>query len=710
MSDSYKKQQEYIAEWKKERASKVNDLWENFQEQLAHGPVNPERREACKDDLLLFCSTYFPEQFSLPFAKVHHEEVELLTDAIKNGAWFATAQPRGTGKTTRTRAALRWAIVYNHINYGVYIGATAKSAQRSNEAILKSFVYNKILREDFPEICLPFFATNGKAQKAVHQLYKGEPSGVVCGADRIATAYMPDLSYGQPGQCVIDFTSIGGEIRGRSFDMPNGKTLRPQLAIADDPQTREVAKSAQESQNVLDILKSDVAYMAGPTEKLGLLIPCTIIEKGDAADRMLDRELSPKFHGKTVSWFTSLPENEAIWEQYRELVVELQLLDTPEAVANKRLGDWYEENREECDKGAEVFWPEAYNPEEFRSAIHKGAHLMLEDRAAFFAEYQNNPIDEAGAGNLQLSVRDVLTRQNGLKEGVLPSDTKALVAFIDVQQSSLWYTVCAFGEDMSGAVVDYGTFPDQGKNYVTLRTIKMSMTDVFDEDYSAACLESLETLCRALVDKEWITETGNTVPLTKIGIDSGYSESRSAVYNVANRSDYRALVFPARGVGTSPRRPDLWLPGSKRKKGEQRGHQWRILPGDDCPRLLQVNTNAWKTVCAKAWNYDIGAPGSMSIFGTKGKVSSRHQAFAENMSSERSIEVEVAGTTLTMWELAKQHTDNHWFDCVVNCMVLANMEGCARPGMKQRQKRRRRKVKGGSGRKTLADRYKAKNG
>ena len=85
----------------------------------------------------------------------------------------------------------------------------------------------------------------------------------------------------------------------------------------------------------------------------------------------------------TVSWFTSLPENEAIWEQYRELAVELQLLDTPEAVANKRLGDWYEEHREECDKGAEVFWPEAYNPEEFRSAIHKGAHLMLEDRAAY---------------------------------------------------------------------------------------------------------------------------------------------------------------------------------------------------------------------------------------------------------------------------------------------------------------------------------------
>lgn len=707
MSDSYQNQQEYIANWKKERASKVNDLYENFREQLDLGPVNPERRESCKDDMLLFCTTYFPEQFNIPFAKVHHEEAELLTDAIKNGAWFAFAEPRGTGKTTRSRAALRWAIVYNHIDYGVYIGATAKSAQRSNEAILKSFVFNKTLREDFPEVCLPFFAANGKAQKAVHQLYKGEPSGVVCGADRIATAYMPDLPYGTLGQCVIDFTSIGGEIRGRSFDMPNGKTLRPQLAIADDPQTREVAKSAQESQNVLDILKSDVAYMAGPTEKLGLLIPCTIIEKGDAADRMLDRELSPKFHGKTVSWFVSLPDNEAVWEKYRELVVELQLLDTPEAEANARLGDWYEENQEACDAGAEVFWPEAYNPDEFRSAIHKGAHLMLEDRASFFAEYQNKPLDEAGTGNLQLSVRDVLSRQNGLAEGILPSDTKALVAFIDVQQSSLWYTVCAFGSDMSGSVVDYGTFPDQGKNYVTLRTIKMSMTDIFDDDYSAACLESLDTLCRALIDKNWITETGSMVPITKIGIDSGYSESRAAVYNVANRSDFKALVYPARGIGSSPRRPDLWLPGSKRRKGEQRGHQWRILPGDDCPRLLQVNTNAWKTMCAKSWSYEIGAPGAMSIFGQKGKISSRHQAFAENMASERSIEVEVAGTTLTMWELAKAHTDNHWFDCVVNSMVLANMEGCARPGMKQT--RRRKPKRGGSGRKTLADRYKSQN-
>jgi len=706
MIDSLKNQQEYIAQWKKERASRANDLWENFQDLLVKGPLNPERRAACKDDLLLFCTTYFPEQFNLPFAKVHHKEAEMLTDAIKNGAWFASAQPRGTGKTTRTRAALRWAICYNHIDYGVYIGATARSAQRSNEAILKSFVFNKTLREDFPEICIPFFASNGKAQKAVHQLYKGEPSGVVCGADRIATSFMPDLPYGQKGQCVIDFTSIGGEIRGRSFDMPNGKTLRPQLAIADDPQTREVAKSAQESQNVLDILTSDVAYMAGPTEKMGLLIPCTIIEKGDAADRMLDRELSPRFHGNTVSWFLSMPENEGVWDKYREIVVELQLLDTPELVTNQRLCKWYEENREECDKGAEVFWSEAYNPAEFGSAIHKGAHLMLEDRAAFFAEYQNDPMDEAGAGNLQLSARGVLGRQNGLKEGVLPSDTKALVAFIDVQQSSLWYTVCAFGPDMSGAVVDYGTFPDQKKNYVTLRTMKLTMTDIFDDDYNAACLESLDTLCEALIGKTWMTENGNVVPLTKIGIDSGYSESRAAVYNVANRSNFRALVFPARGVGTSPRRPDLWIAGSKRRKGEQRGHQWRILPGDDCPRLLQVNTNAWKTLCAKAWATDIGAPGAMSIFGKKAEVSSRHQAFAENMSSERSLEVEVAGTTLTMWELAKAHTDNHWFDCVVNSMVLANMEGCTRPGLSTPRRRRKRKSQG---RKSLSQRYKEKN-
>ena len=51
MSDALRNQADYLAQWKKERASKANDLWENFQDELARGPLNPERREACRDDM-----------------------------------------------------------------------------------------------------------------------------------------------------------------------------------------------------------------------------------------------------------------------------------------------------------------------------------------------------------------------------------------------------------------------------------------------------------------------------------------------------------------------------------------------------------------------------------------------------------------------------------------------------------------------------------
>jgi len=90
--------------------------------------------------------------------------------------------------------------------------------------------------------------------------------------------------------------------------------------------------------------------------------------------------------------------------------------------------------------------------------------LGLRDEAAFFAEYQNEPLvpdEEAGL----LTAAEIAAKTNGRTRGDIPAETPRLRAayltmFIDVQQKALYWTLVAWEPNFTGYVVDYGTRPD----------------------------------------------------------------------------------------------------------------------------------------------------------------------------------------------------------------------------------------------------------
>ncbi len=69
-----------------------------------------------------------------------------------------------------------------------------------------------------------------------------------------------------------------------------------------------------------------------------------------------------------------------------------ELFDT-EAISFRRKAatEYYRQHRNEMDAGAVIAWPERYNHDEL-SAIQHAMNLRLQDEAAFFAEYQNEPL------------------------------------------------------------------------------------------------------------------------------------------------------------------------------------------------------------------------------------------------------------------------------------------------------------------------------
>src|SRR5690606_4704432 len=99
----------------------------------------------------------------------------------------------------------------------------------------------------------------------------------------------------------------------------DGRPVRPSLVILDDPQTDESARSLSQCATREAILAGAVLGLAGPTEKIAGVMPCTVIRPGDMADKILDRELHPEWNGQRTKLVYSFPTNEQLWAQYAEV-------------------------------------------------------------------------------------------------------------------------------------------------------------------------------------------------------------------------------------------------------------------------------------------------------------------------------------------------------------------------------------------------------
>ncbi len=63
------------------------------------------------------------------------------------------------------------------------------------------------------------------------------------------------------------------------------------------------------------------------------------------------------------------------------------------------------------DADAEIAWPERFNHDEV-SAIQHAMNLRLQDEAAFFAEYQNEPLPEETGTENELTVEVIAGKFN----------------------------------------------------------------------------------------------------------------------------------------------------------------------------------------------------------------------------------------------------------------------------------------------------------
>src|SRR5690606_10286210 len=121
----------------------------------------------------------------------------------------------------------------------------------------------------------------------------------------------------------------------------------------------------------------------------------------------------------------SFPTDEAKWQRYGELRAESLRTHGDIHLAT----DFYESEQEAMDAGAIIAWPERFNHDEL-SAIQHAMNLKLQDEAAFFAEYQNEPLPAESAQDEELSADQIASKVNRLERRAVPIGASHLTMFI----------------------------------------------------------------------------------------------------------------------------------------------------------------------------------------------------------------------------------------------------------------------------------------
>jgi len=632
--------------------------------------VDPQRRTAAGGSFRLFCETYFREIFSLPWCNDHLKVIAKIETAVRHGGLFAVAMPRGSGKTSLCKAACLWATLYGYRDFVALIGSSETHAQGLLHDLKVQLETNVLLKADFPEVCVPIAALDGIANRCKGQLFAGQRTYIEWTANKIV---LPTIPGSAASGAIMVVAGITGQIRGMSHQRPDGRIVRPSLVIIDDPQTDESARSPSQCAAREAIVAGAILGLAGPGKKIAGIMPCTVICPGDMADNILDRDKHPEWHGERTKMVYQWPTNEALWQKYAEIRAE----SFRRGGRGEEATEFYRQHRAEMDEGAVVAWPERHNPDEL-SAIQHAMNLRLQDEAAFFAEYQNEPLSDV-AGEDELTADQIAAKVNRHKRGQVPIGAEHLTMFIDVQATLLFYVVTAWEPDFTGYVIDYGTWPDQKRPYFTLRDARRTLGAAFPKaGLEGAIYAGLEALTNQCLARQWTRDDGAALRIERCLIDANWGQSTDVVYQFCRQSPYAGVLTPSHGrfVGASSRP----LNDYQRKPGDRIGLNWR-MPGMHARRTVRhviYDTNFWKSFVYARLAVPMGDRGCLSLFGDSPHL---HRLFAEHLTSEHRTKTEARGRVVDEWRLRPSGGDNHWFDCLVGCAVAASMQGVALPGM-----------------------------
>lgn len=266
-----------------------------------------------------------------------------MVNAI-SGQRDALAAPRGEAKSTKiSMSFVLWCLVTGIKWYPIIIMDAFEQAAEMLEAIKAELEANPRLAGDFPEA-----TGQGKVWRV----------GVITTAN---------------GRKVEAFGS-NKKIRGRRHG-PH----RPDLAIMDDIENDENVLTPAQRDKLQNFVTKGVLSLGPPDDSMDAIIVGTVLHYDSVLARFLK---NPLWNHKVFRAVMQWPERMDLWDRFEELLLNA---DNPQAAEAAAMG-FYQDNRADMDRGAQVSWP----------AVRPLVRLMIkrarEGHQAFDSEQQNDPV------------------------------------------------------------------------------------------------------------------------------------------------------------------------------------------------------------------------------------------------------------------------------------------------------------------------------
>lgn len=288
-----------------------------------------------------------------------------------------------------------------------------------------------------------------------------------------------------------------------------------------------------------------------------------------------------------------------------------------------RAGKWKTvEKKTEFPKNIAFWMNTLYSPFVRFSSIAKEFVLTKEDSETF-QNFVNSWLAEPWEDTKIKSNADlVLERQTELEEFIVPDWCKLLTAGVDVQESSLYWTIRAFGDYITSQNVAHGQ--------------ALSFNDIEE-----------------IMNREYLTESGERRIVQIALIDSG--DNTDAVYDFcACNSDW---AYPVKG-SSHPLMSHFKISKINRVTSKANGMQLVIVDGGKYMDMIYSRMN--KPNGRGSWMVYKGCD----------------REYAEQVTAEQKMKIKTAGGRIVeKWQLKKSHADNHYGDCEKYALAAADIRG-----------------------------------
>ena len=215
----------------------------------------------------------------------------------------------------------------------------------------------------------------------------------------------------------------------------------------------------------------------------------------------------------------------------------------------------------------------------------------------------------------------VMERQTELPQFVVPKWAKMLTAGVDVQETSVYWTIRAWGDFLTSQNIAHG---------------------------QALSFEEVDNV----MNLEYLNEDGEPMIVRLCLVDSG--DQTDAVYDFCSmHSDY---ALPSKGASHAQ------LSSYKLSKINKEGS------GAYGMTLVMVDTGKYKDMIAGRMRKPNGRGSWMVYNGCDSE-------YAQQVTAEHKVNVKKNGMIQQVWQPKTSHADNHYLDCCVYAMCAADILG-----------------------------------